>query len=185
MSTSIYAQPEDDLTNYSYEPASDVEEDEDLAKNSTEEVPHEVKYPEDVEDPNTNPMPENLSPSTENESVTGGLVPGFQMVKAKGMADTSTPEPTGSAIPNFATATPMAKTQLPQNRAKRYSMPLQPPVPLSSNNFSNPLDEYSKSKQFAERTDFMISEFFTRQVARLTAGAPEALNRSYRYELVP
>ena len=109
-------------------------------------------------------------------------VEGFQLVQASGLTDTFTPSPRGSVIPEFATATPVPHVPLPHT-ATVDQQHLQPPMPYPpaiSRTESNPLDENSKSKQFNARTDFMISEFFSRQVARLTMGAPGALERGYR-----
>lgn len=81
-------------------------------------------------------------------------VAGFQLVQATGLTDTSTPAPTGSDIPTFATATPIPSTGMPHELAlKRNAAPLLPPVPEPTSLTNNPLNDGSKSKQFNARTD--------------------------------
>ena len=127
---------------------------------------------------------EMVAPTNYAKPIEGATpVEGFQLVQASGLTDTSTPAPKGSSIPEYATATPVPHVPLPHTAVPTNDAPLQPPMPFPpsiSRSESNPLDENSKSKQFNARTDFMISEFFSRQVARLTMGAPGALERGYR-----
>ncbi|KAI8930277.1 Arfaptin-like domain-containing protein [Entophlyctis helioformis] len=120
-------------------------------------------------------------------SAVGQLDPvqGFQLVQATGLTDTSTPAPKGSSLPTFATPSPASLANVPQpprtDLGFRPSAPpsISPP-PAELSEAYNPLSDNSKSKQFNQRVDYMIAEFFTRQVARLAAGAPESLDRNYR-----
>lgn len=179
--------PENDLTNYTYEPESEVESE------AEEEVAVEVKpieHPSSRTPEQAEPVGEKLAAKSsqsikcesDEKAIDHGHVPGFQLVQAKGLTDTSTKAPKGSSIPSFATAQPTYSTPMPHESVPTTQ--LQPPMPYSStsNNFSSPLVDNSKSSQFVARSDYMISEFFQRQVSRLTLGAPEAINRSYRYE---
>jgi hypothetical protein len=181
--------PENDLTNYTYEPESDIESE------VEEEVAVEVKPVEqpiaqrDQIAPAAVPVEFARSNAVEldEEQVQGadieqGQVPGFQLVQAKGLTDTSTKAPKGSSIPSFATAQPTYNTPMPHHSVPTTKLQLPMPYSSTSNQFSSPLVDNSKSSQFVARSDYMISEFFQRQVSRLTLGAPEAINRSYRYE---
>ncbi|KAI8908950.1 Arfaptin-like domain-containing protein [Gorgonomyces haynaldii] len=108
-------------------------------------------------------------------------VQGFQLVQATGLMDTSTPEPKGSSIPSFATPSPSAQVPKPQLQSDfAYSTPSMPTATSSPQAPQTPFEDNSKSKQFNQRFDYMIAEFFSRQVSRLTAGAPEAIDRNYR-----
>jgi len=144
----------------------------------------QVELQEPVQEPVTEKVQEPVQSQPQQpvqNQVKSGQVQGFQLVQATGLTDTSTPAPKGSEIPHFATATPIPATPMPSDVAKNVLPPTEAPLPFSEpKQFSNPLTDNSKSKQFTARTDYMISEFFSRQVKRLTRGAPEALDRSYR-----
>jgi hypothetical protein len=91
-----------------------------------------------------------------NDSVKSGQVQGFQLVQATGLTDTSTPAPKGSEIPHFATATPIPPTPLPSDIAKNALPQSEVPLPMTEpKQFSNPLTDNSKSKQFTARTDVL------------------------------
>ncbi|KAH6566138.1 hypothetical protein BASA50_006277 [Batrachochytrium salamandrivorans] len=114
-------------------------------------------------------------------------VQGFQLVQATGLTDTSTPAPRGSELPTYATPSPAAAVAAASSLSKmphtddhaRPQAPSITPAAYEPEHYS-PLVDNSKSKQFNQRLDYMISEFFTRQVHRLASGAPEALDRNYR-----
>jgi hypothetical protein len=158
-----------DIAQYEYQPASDVESDEDVPigkQYSTEEIeavknlqiadqvtaPTEQVPSEVAPAPSADPV-ETVAPEPEKpKKATPGQVQGFQLVQATGLTDTSTPAPKGSEIPNFATATPIPATPLPSQVSKPVSnQPL--PAPAPEQRQLNPLEDYSKSKQFAQRTD--------------------------------
>eukprot|EP00842_Homolaphlyctis_polyrhiza_P002346 jgi/Hompol1/3111/HPOL_003153-RA len=105
--------------------------------------------------------------------------------------------PRGSELPTFATPSPAASVTLPPPPRHAFA---RGPTPTGSSSSSssvsgvdplaalppaqepeafNPMLDNSKSKQFNQRVDYMISEFFARQVQRL-ASAPETLDRNYR-----
>lgn len=93
---------------------------------------------------------------------TSGPVEGFQLVQATGLTDTSTPAPKGSAIPSFATPTPLADFNMPSAGEAgglrspagfSSSLPPVPPPAAAAAESYNPLQEESKSKQFTARTD--------------------------------
>ena len=93
---------------------------------------------------------------------TSGPVEGFQLVQATGLTDTSTPAPKGSAIPSFATPTPLADFNMPSAATagglrspagfSSSPPPVPPPAAAAAESY-NPLQEESKSKQFTARTD--------------------------------
>ncbi|KAJ3364577.1 hypothetical protein HDU91_002516 [Kappamyces sp. JEL0680] len=184
--------------NLSYEPESEVESDVESVHEKEQEsddeplglkktaapLPEAVSMPTETIQampPQPATVPENASHAAASTAppLPAGSTPvdGFQLVQATGLTDTSTPSPKGSSIPSFATATPIPDIPMPVRAP--LGAPL-PPIPAPAPAASNPLSDESKSKQFTARTDYMIAEFFSRQVARLTKGAPEALDRSYR-----
>jgi hypothetical protein len=185
--------PEEDLTNYNYEPESDIDDDVPLAEQfPSSKVQFKAEESEPLVSSTTN-VPvvdsfpgeqpaEELKPAPVEDEIPGATkVEGFQLVQATGLTDTSTPAPTGSGIPQYATAAPVPSVPLPHTQVPSHSLHAPLPVPSGiSRTESNPLDDNSKAKQFTARTDYMIAEFFARQVARFTRGAPEALDRSYR-----
>jgi hypothetical protein len=174
----------------SYEPESEVEESEDdenvpLAELAPLPLPLPVQEPQQpaatldapkaAEHYQQQPNPPYSSIPTEAPPTLpkgSSPVEGFQLVQATGLTDTSTPLPKGSEIPTFATATPIPEIK---------QLPLQPPAPapIPECEDTNPFLDGSKSKQFKDRSEFMIAEFFSRQVGRLTRGAP-SINKHYR-----
>ena len=131
-----------------------------------------VSLPQQTPEPVEREAPLPAQPATLPKG--SAPVDGFQLVQATGLTDTSTSAPKGSEIPSFATPTP-----IPSLKATPAPVLEAPPVPQASAD-NNPLMDGSKSQVFRERSDFMIVEFFSRQVGRLTGGAPAALDRSYR-----
>ncbi|KAI8894448.1 Arfaptin-like domain-containing protein [Globomyces pollinis-pini] len=191
---SYYTPPaEADIGDFSYQPESDdddVDQQEtaaSLPSGASDTVPLAQQYPDKQPDTSaaasgpaaSDPKQTKEAPakSTSNQAP----VEGFQLVQATGLTDTSTPAPKGSDIPSFATPTPKIEGALPHTAPQKQIDTAAFPTPLApASSVGNPLNDESKSKQFNARTDYMISEFFSRQVARLTKGAPEALDRSYR-----
>ncbi|KAJ8329548.1 hypothetical protein BDV3_001357 [Batrachochytrium dendrobatidis] len=98
-------------------------------------------------------------PTSSHDSVQG-----FQLVQATGLTDTCTPSPKGSSLPTFATASPACTAPIPTaphvDMGARPSLPITTPTPPEPERY-NPLLDNSKSKQFNQRLDYMISEFFT------------------------
>ncbi|KAJ3020002.1 hypothetical protein HKX48_001459 [Thoreauomyces humboldtii] len=94
--------------------------------------------------------------------------------------DTSAPELRTTELPTFATPTPMAAVRVPV--VGDLGMGNRPPPAFVSSLGSNrdygmPLSENSKSKQFNTRLDYMVGEFFTRQVAKMATSTPESVDR--------
>lgn len=159
-------------TEYTYEPESDYEEEEEVKPmykpapveedqiplgkqfpNAT--VPEPVKPPTPVEETPvapTAPAAETPEPVSEKPK-QNGAVEGFQLVQATGLTDTSTPAPKGSEIPSFATPQPVFNTPLPHSAAQPPKPVQNAPMPAEANSFSSPLEDNSKSKQFTARTD--------------------------------
>lgn len=125
-----------------------------IEKTSSTDAP--VAAPKDApleaKDAQGNPLPPPIG---------SGHVDGFQLVQATGLTDTSTQAPRGSAIPSFATPTPLSNIQMPTTNSTfapgQTSAPL-PPVPAAAPAPAdyNPLHDESKSKQFTARTDVII-----------------------------
>jgi hypothetical protein len=151
-----------DITQYDYQPASDVESDDDIPiAQLKEEIVIDQTLKENVALDNTvgeevAPAPpvveEVLSDSPPKKPASS--VQGFQLVQATGLTDTSTPAPKGSDIPSFATATPIPHTPLPSEIVQSQSA-LPTPAPAPERQL-NPLEDNSKSKQFTQRTDVLF-----------------------------
>ncbi|TPX58975.1 hypothetical protein PhCBS80983_g02813 [Powellomyces hirtus] len=93
--------------------------------------------------------------------------------------DTSAPELRTTELPTFATPTPMAAVRFPVVGDLGMGART-PPTFVSSSGMRDqgmPLSENSKSKQFNQRLDYMVGEFFTRQVAKLATSTPESVDR--------
>ncbi|KAJ3159158.1 hypothetical protein HDU86_002060 [Geranomyces michiganensis] len=93
--------------------------------------------------------------------------------------DTSAPELQTTELPTFATPTPMAAVRLPVVGDLGMGART-PPSFVSSAGLREqgmPLGENSKSKQFNQRLDYMVGEFFTRQVSKIATSTPESVDR--------
>lgn len=104
--------------------------------------------------------------SQDSNATASGLdpVPGFQLVEAKGLTDTSAPDIPKSVLPERATASPIVKPPTsPMPSMDRFGSPSKPPPPppKSQEDLMNPLSDMPKSKRFSQRMDYMITEFFS------------------------
>lgn len=87
-------------------------------------------------------------------------VEGFHLVQATGLIDTSTPAPSGSHLPTFATPSPSAKQPIPPSAPAQFTS-LDVPAPAPAAPMSTPLEDNSKSKQFNQRFDVFLSLTFS------------------------
>lgn len=79
-------------------------------------------------------------------------VPGFNLVKASGISDTSAPSVSKSDLPDHATPSPIVSAkELPLPPKEIFGTPVMPPSPAVSN--SDPTIQESKSKVFNKRMD--------------------------------
>jgi hypothetical protein len=86
-------------------------------------------------------------------------VPGFNLVKASGISDTSSPTVSQSDLPDHATPSPIVPAKgLPVPPREIFGSPDGPPSPPVTD--SDPTITESKSKGFNKRMDYMINEFF-------------------------
>ncbi|KAJ3056175.1 hypothetical protein HK097_007781 [Rhizophlyctis rosea] len=93
--------------------------------------------------------------------------------------DTSVGPPTTTELPSFATASPY----VPAHAADTSNLPFSsrpPPSVTGSTRDGYSSDLNAKSKAFNQRVDYMIGEFFSRQVSKFAAGTPEPVDRNYR-----
>ncbi|KAJ3184722.1 hypothetical protein HDU87_004126 [Geranomyces variabilis] len=93
--------------------------------------------------------------------------------------DISAPELQTTELPTFATPTPMAAVRFPVVGDLGMGART-PPSFVSSAGLRDqgmPLSENSKSKQFNQRLDYMVGEFFTRQVSKIATSTPESVDR--------
>ncbi|TPX72777.1 hypothetical protein SpCBS45565_g00368 [Spizellomyces sp. 'palustris'] len=99
------------------------------------------------------------------------------------LTDRSAPELRTTELPTFATPSPMGATRIPNIGDMGLGSRVAPSFPsqrMDSFSSSMPLSENSKSKQFNQRLDYMIGEFFTRQVAKLATSTPESVDRIHK-----
>jgi hypothetical protein len=94
------------------------------------------------------------TPPVEKDGVSG-----FNLLKASGMIDTSSPSVSQSDLPDHATPSPIVPArELPVPPKEIFGSPLVPPSSPVTN--SDPTIAESKSKVFNKRMDYMINEFF-------------------------
>ncbi|KAI9093001.1 Arfaptin-like domain-containing protein [Phlyctochytrium arcticum] len=99
------------------------------------------------------------------------------------ITDISAPELRQTELPTFATASPMTIPRTPSVGDLGIGSKTAPNfVPRRTESYaaSMPLSENSKSKQFNQRLDYMIGEFFTRQVTKLATSTPESMDRIHK-----
>ena len=114
---------------------------------------------------------------TDNQMNQMPPVDGYQLVQASGLTDTATAAPKGSTLPSFATASPAPTPYQPETQPQTTA---EMPPPIQRTQSSTPLDEDSKSSRFNQRFDYMIADFFSRQVKNLVGDTPGAVERGYR-----
>jgi hypothetical protein len=98
--------------------------------------------------------------------VTDGIdaVPGFNVVKATGLTDTSAPVIPKSQLPEAVTPSPIVAKSNSMDLSPTLERFGSPPLPSPTKNVTDafdPISETPKSKIFAQRMDYMISEFFS------------------------
>ncbi|KAI9017768.1 Arfaptin-like domain-containing protein [Gaertneriomyces semiglobifer] len=98
------------------------------------------------------------------------------------LTDRSAPELQTTELPSFATPTPVIGSKLPSIPELHIntSAPNIRPLARGDSFLNMPLSENSRSKQFTQRLDYMVGEFFTRQVAKLATSTPEGVDRIHK-----
>ncbi|KAI8824899.1 uncharacterized protein EV422DRAFT_516699 [Fimicolochytrium jonesii] len=94
--------------------------------------------------------------------------------------DTSAPELQTTELPTFATPTPIVSVRplsLGEIGTNMHAPPQFAASSMSSRHDGMPLSDNSRSKQFNQRLDYMVGEFFTRQVTKLATSTPSGMDR--------
>lgn len=114
---------------------------------NTEQVEESVQ--DSIQDAYANPNAPAVPPVDGSESV-----PGFNLVQATGLTDTSIPAVTKTELPSYVTASPIEKPTSPTlPPMERFGSPSPPPPPKDSKDVFDPLSEVPRSKIFAQRMD--------------------------------
>ncbi|KAJ3042926.1 hypothetical protein HDV00_006233 [Rhizophlyctis rosea] len=95
--------------------------------------------------------------------------------------DTSVGPPRTTELPNFATPSPYVPAHAPDTGDLPFSASGAPPSVTGGairDGYSSDLN--AKSKAFNQRVDYMIGEFFSRQVSKFATSTPETVDRNYR-----
>ncbi|KAJ3300433.1 hypothetical protein HK104_000491 [Borealophlyctis nickersoniae] len=93
------------------------------------------------------------------------------------VTDTSVGPPAVTELPGYATPSPYVPVNAPHTGDLGFGARIPPPL-ASRDSYSS--DFNAKSKAFNQRLDYMIGEFFSRQVTKLATSTPESVDRNYR-----